>query len=165
VSRAFVKEQDGGEPLVRPEPELPPGTKNHITPAGAARFRAELAHALAERAQLGEGGLADARRQELEAHTRWLERRLSTFVETPPPEDPVRVGFGTVVTVEGERGKRTLSVVGLDEVDPATGAISWLSPMARALQGATVGEVVTVSTPAGDEEWEILAIGTLTGGH
>jgi transcription elongation factor GreB len=165
MSRAFVKEQDGGEPLVRPEPELPPGTKNHITPAGAARFRERLAETVAERARLGEGGLAEARRQELEAEARWLERRLATFVETPPPEHPVRVGFGTGVTVEGERGQRKLSVVGVDEVDPATGAISWLSPMARALLGAAVGEVVTVSTPAGDEEWEILELEALTGRH
>src|SRR5688572_9191053 len=108
MSRAFVKEQDHAEPLLRPEPELPAGVRNHVTPAGAARFRARREALLAERAQLGEGGLPAARRREIDGEVRRL--------------------------------------------------VSWLSPVARALHGAQVGDLVTVKTPSGDEEWEILAI-------
>lgn len=158
MSRAFVKETDGPEALLRPEPVLPDGAPNHVTPWGARGFRERLDAASAERAALDEGALADARKAELDAEIRWLERRIATFVETPPVAGPERVGFGVVVALDGERGARTLSIVGVDEVDPANGAVSWLSPLAVALRGAAVGDVVTVRTPGGEEEWEVTGI-------
>ncbi|MEQ1505781.1 MAG: GreA/GreB family elongation factor [Myxococcota bacterium] len=158
MSRAFVKESDGPEAVTRPEPELPPGAKNHVTPAGAARFRARLAAAIAEKREAPPGGLGDAVRTERDAEIRWLERRIATFVETEAPAEPERVGFGTVVHLDGERGARVVAIVGVDEVDPANGAVSWVSPLARALHGARVGDVVTVATPGGDEEWEITEV-------
>ena len=158
MSRAFVKETDGPEALVRPEPVLPDGVPNHVTPWGAVAFRDRLAAAQTERAELPEGGLGDARKTELDAEIRWLERRLATFVETPPVAEPERVGFGSVVTLDGERGVRTLSIVGVDEVDAGNGAVSWQSPLAVALRGAAVGDVVVVKTPGGEEEWEVTGI-------
>jgi transcription elongation GreA/GreB family factor len=158
VSRAFVKEGDGPEVLARPEPALPEGARNHVTPAGAAAFHRRLADAQTERAALGESGLDVSRKAELDAEIRWLERRIATFVVTEPPRDPVRVGFGTVVTLENDGGRRVVRIVGVDEVDPGRGAISWVSPLARALHGAEVGDVVTVDTPAGAEEWEVVSI-------
>jgi transcription elongation GreA/GreB family factor len=157
VSRAFVKESDGAEAPVFPEPELPPGVPNRVTPAGAAAFRARIEALRARRAGLGEGGVASAEREALGAEIKWLERRIGTFVETPWPDAPRVVGFGTAVALAGSR-EWTVRIVGVDEVDAAAGAISWTSPLAMALRGAAVGDVVEVVAPGGVEEWEILAI-------
>jgi len=79
----------------------------------------------------------------------------------PRDEDAAeRVFFGATVTVRGvARGdERTLAIVGIDETDTARGYISWISPMARSLIRAREGDVVTVRTPAGVEELEVVAI-------
>jgi len=70
-----------------------------------------------------------------------------------------RVYFGATVTVADESGaERTVSIVGIDELDPTRGRVSWLSPIATALLKASVGDVVTLRTPRGTEELEIVAI-------
>jgi transcription elongation factor GreB len=158
LSRAFVKEQDGPELAARPEPALPPGVPNRITSAGAARFRARLQAARDERRALGDGGLDSARRAELDADIRWLERRIGTFSETPVPAAPTRAGFGTTVTmVRGDRS-RTVTIAGVDEVDADRGWVSFTSPVAQALLGAEPGDLVTVRAPGGEEEWEVEAV-------
>jgi transcription elongation factor GreB len=48
--------------------------------------------------------------------------------------------------------------VGVDELDPGHGRVSWISPIATALLKASVGDVVTMRTPRGPEELEIIAI-------
>ena len=75
-------------------------------------------------------------------------------------EDSVdQVFFGATVTVRGaEGGERTVSIVGVDEIDTAHGYISWVSPMARALLKAREGETVLLRTPGGVEELEIIAV-------
>jgi transcription elongation factor GreB len=70
-----------------------------------------------------------------------------------------RVYFGATVTVADESGgERTVSIVGVDELDPGRGRVSWISPIATALLKAQVGDVVTMRTPRGPEELEIIAI-------
>ena len=70
-----------------------------------------------------------------------------------------RVYFGATVTVADESGaERTVSIVGVDELDPGRGRVSWISPIATALLKASVGDVVTMRTPRGSEELEIIAI-------
>ena len=67
--------------------------------------------------------------------------------------------FGATVTYRDAGGaERIVSIVGTDEVDPAHGRVSWVSPIARALLKAREGDAVTLSTPAGDERLEVLAI-------
>jgi transcription elongation factor GreB len=69
------------------------------------------------------------------------------------------VYFGATVDVVSARGEsRTVSIVGVDEIDMARGYISWVSPMARALIKAREGDVVTLQTPGGPEELEIAAV-------
>jgi transcription elongation GreA/GreB family factor len=162
MSRAFVKEGDGSEPVPRPEPELPPGVPNRVTPRGAARFQERLSACRAERASLGGSPLEQARRRELEDELRWLERRISTFVVTPPPSPARRAGFGTRVTLSRGEELRSVSVVGVDEADPSAGAVSFLSPLAVALRGAEVGDEVVVKAPSGDEPWTVESIEALT---
>ncbi|NBR43399.1 MAG: transcription elongation factor GreB, partial [Verrucomicrobia bacterium] len=74
-------------------------------------------------------------------------------------EDDEQVFFGATVTYCDSKGvERTISIVGQDEVDPPRGRISWISPVARALTKAREGDVVTLRTPAGIEELEIIAL-------
>jgi transcription elongation factor GreB len=158
MSRAFTKEQDGPEVVEWSEPELPPGVPNRITPWGAAWLRGRLEKARAERRTLGESALDQARRAELDPELRWLERRVGSFIETPVPAAPTRAGFGVAVTMSRDDVARTVTIVGVDEVDGARGWVSFTSPVAKALLGAEVGELVVVPTPRGDEEWEVDAL-------
>ena len=157
MSRAFVKEGDGPEVVYRPEPVLPPGAPNLVTPEGERRFRDRASALAAERARLGDSGVDEARRRSVEDELRWLERRLATFVVTPPPATPERASFGTVVTLAGT-SSRTVRIVGADESDPAQGSVSWISPLGRALLGSSPGDTVVVPTPRGDEEWEVVSV-------
>lgn len=161
MSRAFVKESDQDELPPIPPPALPPGVPNHVTPAGAARFRAEHQALAAERATLR--GQADpqsrARTATVLARLAWLDARAPTWVETAVPRDPAQVCFGCTVQVQDEEGaERALTLVGVDEVDVAAGRLSFLSPVARALVGAAVGDTVTVRTPRGEESWTVVAL-------
>lgn len=161
MSRAFVKESDRDELPPVPPPALPPGVPNHVTPAGLARFRAERAALVEERAALrgAESPEARSRLGVITARLAWLDARTPTWVETAPPPAPATVCFGCVVEVEDEDGgRRTLTLVGVDEVDPAAGRVSFLAPVARALVGAAAGDAVTVATPRGEETWTVLAV-------
>jgi transcription elongation factor GreB len=62
------------------------------------------------------------------------------------------------VRVKSAAGERTVRIVGIDEVDPAKGAVSWISPIARALLKARAGDVVTLRTPGGSETLEIVEV-------
>ena len=70
-----------------------------------------------------------------------------------------QIYFGATVKVRDSRGtERTVSIVGVDEIDTDRGYISWVSPMARALIKAREGDTVTVNTPAGAEDLNILDV-------
>jgi transcription elongation factor GreB len=70
-----------------------------------------------------------------------------------------RVHFGATVTVEDATGdEREVTIVGVDELDPANGRVSWRSPLAKALLRAKVGDTVTVRAPRGPERLEVVAI-------
>lgn len=164
MSRAFVKEDDGPAevgPVLGAG--LPPGTPNLATPWSAEALRAELRALKAEREALADAvdGLAVARRARVDARVRALEPYVATLQVTAPPERPERAGFGTVVTLEGDAGTRVVAIVGADEADPAAGRISFFSPLAKAVIGASVGDTRTVRTPRGDEDWELVALEVL----
>jgi transcription elongation factor GreB len=78
----------------------------------------------------------------------------------PRGEDAAsRVYFGATVIVANAAGEeRTISIVGIDEIDTARGYISWISPMARALLKAREGDTVTVRTPGGSEELDVVDV-------
>jgi transcription elongation factor GreB len=63
-----------------------------------------------------------------------------------------------VVVADEDGNERTVSIVGIDELDPARGRVSWISPIAKALMKAATGDVVTLRTPLGNEQLEILEI-------
>jgi transcription elongation factor GreB len=69
------------------------------------------------------------------------------------------VFFGASVTIADEDDNHLLvTIVGDDEQDASTGHIGWSAPLARALRGATVGDMRTVRLPSGEKEWEVISI-------
>jgi transcription elongation factor GreB len=170
MSRAFTREDDARD-VVLPKPvsPLPPGARNHLTPAGAQRLREELARlADTERPRLiaasaEEGGRGDDAKEELqraELRIAYLQQSLATAEITappPPPHDVVR--FGATVTVRNGGGETTrYRIVGVDEADHARDEVSWLAPIARALLNARLGQRVPFRFPTGQATLEIVEI-------
>jgi transcription elongation factor GreB len=142
VSKAFTKDDRPDEPLViRHRPPLPDGVPNYVTRRGLQALRDQLAAA--------EPGLRRAA----------LERQIAGAVPAGPPADREEIRFCARARLrDGEGRTRQLQIVGVDEADPAAGLVAFVAPLARALLGRRVGEVVTVRAPGGDEELEILAV-------
>jgi transcription elongation factor GreB len=150
MSKAFTSEETADEqPIVAPRAPLPDGVPNYVSARGLALLRDELA---ALRAQNGEPSVIAQRRAE-------LEERIATAVVVSAPAEPSDVvHFGACVSVLGENGARRYRIVGVDEADPAHGRIAFVSPLARALLGRSVGDMVGLRAPRGDESLEITAV-------
>ncbi|HWP01768.1 MAG TPA: GreA/GreB family elongation factor [Methylococcus sp.] len=162
MSRAFVKERDGEEaPDSLPQRPVSPHP-NYMTPAGLAELQAKVAELLREKARLSGEDSMDAvqRLRSVERELRYYEGRVASAIVADPATQPRdRVHFGATVEVEDETGAVSrYTIVGEDEADAARGRISWVSPLARALLGAEVGESVTWRRPAGDKELIVRAI-------
>ena len=160
MSRAFVKE-DG--PDNEPLPDLPISPHpNYVTPRGLQALRDRLATTLAELTRLK----ARADRLDLlpekaaERDIRYLEARLrSAILVDPAVQSRDEAAFGARITVADEDGVETVyEITGEDEADATLGRIAPHSPLARALLGATVGDVVEWKRPAGTVELEVIAI-------
>jgi transcription elongation GreA/GreB family factor len=153
MSRAFVKETNGGEGGELPELQVSPH-RNLVTAAGLHQIEATvegLQNALSE-ARAAEDRAAIAR---IQRDLRYWNERQRTAERVPelPPSGTAR--FGSTVTLEKSDGKRIeYQIVGEDEADPANGSISYVSPIARKLLGAAAGDVATLV----DGEAEIVAI-------
>ena len=151
---------------------------NYITPAGYTVLREEYELLLgSERPKLveviswaaGNGDRSEngdyiygrKRLREIDRRLGWLSRRMKAakVVDPAVQEDRSRVWFGACVTVADEEDvERVLTLVGDDETDAGNGRIGWNSPFARALRGATIGDVRRVYLPAGEREYEVVAI-------
>ena len=142
MNRAFVKETDDVEDLPdRPISDLP----NDVTAEGLRRIEQALAAAQAAQAAAQSAGdraaLAHARRD-----VRYWSARRATAAVVPEPSDNSVVRLGHTVTIVREDDRRqTFRIVGEDEADPAHGTISHASPLARALFGKGVGDVVVIA--------------------
>src|SRR5437667_7975773 len=177
MSKAFVKESDKEEDKPEQPYALPVGFKNYMTPQGHRQLREELRTLLrverprvvdvvswaagnGDRSENGDYIYGKRRLREIDRRIRFLSKRLDCAVVVDNAgKTHERVYFGATVTVADESGvKRTVSIVGVDELDPTHGRVSWISPIATALLKARVGDVVTMQTPRGAEELEILAI-------
>ena len=178
MSKAFTKETDGEEQELPDEQDpLPKGTKNYITPAGAERMRRELRKLLHEdRPEIvkvvqwaaGNGDRSEnadyiygkRRMREIDRRIRFLQRRLDNAeVIDPAAQTGDDARFGATVTVQDENGReRVYRIVGVDEIDAKRGRVSWVSPVGRALLKSRAGDTITVRTPAGDEDWEVVAV-------
>ena len=178
MSKAFTKESDDQEDdELEPEAQQPQGLKNYITPAGHARMKAELKQLLdverpevvsvvhwaasnGDRSENGDYIYGKKRLREIDRRIRFLIKRLeiAEVVDTRGQEQD-RVYFGATVSVrDSSGGLRSISIVGMDEVDPARGRVSWVSPIARALLGSREGDTVALRTPSGMDELEVVEI-------
>jgi transcription elongation factor GreB len=176
MSKAIVKESEHEDEAEEREPALPSGGKNYITPAGFARLKAELkqlveverpevvrtvswAASNGDRSENGDYIYGKKRLREIDRRVRFLIKRLENAeVVRSAGRDTDQVFFGATVRVRMKDGEKELSIVGLDEVDPARGMVSWISPVAKALIKAREGDTVVLRSPAGEEQVEILEV-------
>jgi transcription elongation factor GreB len=164
MSKAFTRESDDApdELISRPpRAPLPPGTKNYLTSQGADRLRQELDHLRERRVVLAASPETDLKRsklRQLEARIQTLDESLQTAVVVGSV-DTDQVRFGTTVVVRSRSGEESsYRIVGVDETDIDQGWVSWLSPIAKALLNARVGDRVRFRFPSGEEELEVLSI-------
>jgi transcription elongation factor GreB len=182
VSKAFTREDDapaddfdGDGDEANP---IPPGSKNYMTPHGWRRMRDELtwlvkterpnvtsvvswAAKLGDRSENADYQYGKKRLREIDRRIRYLTKRLEAgeIVDPGTREDTDQVFFGATVTyVTSEGGQQTVRIVGIDEMDPSRGYVSWISPVARALIKAREGDMVNLKTPAGDQALEIIEV-------
>ncbi|GAJ28727.1 transcription elongation factor GreB [Acidomonas methanolica] len=151
----------------------------YLSPDGAARMRAELtdlrlverpkiveivswAAGNGDRSENGDYIYGKRRLREIDRRIRFLSKRLDQAVIVDPAAQSLRdrVFFGaTVAYVDEDDAEHRVTILGCDEVDTASGQISLVSPLARALLRTRVGDEVTVNTPGGARVLEILSIG------
>ena len=180
MSKAFTRETDGdeGEEDDAALPALPTGTKNYLTPQGYARLRSELLGLLdaerpkivevvswaaknGDRSENGDYLYGKKRLREIDRRIRFLTKRLDIAEVADPAvhHGNEQVFFGATVTYANGRGdERSVTIKGIDEVDNLAGEVSWVSPIARALLKARVGDELQLMTPGGLERIEVVAV-------
>lgn len=149
-----------------------------ITPDGMAALRARYDHLLGrerpeiveivswaagngDRSENGDYLYGRKRMREIDRELAHLARRMKKLRVIDPARQPdkSRVFFGAAVVIADEDDShRTVTLVGDDEQDAGKGLIGWSAPLARALRGASVGDLRRVRLPGGEKEWEVMAI-------
>lgn len=181
MNKAFVKEtedapDDNG--ANSSAPVIPQGTKNYMTPAGFNSMQNELktlldlerpkivetvhwAAANGDRSENGDYIYGKRRLREIDRRVRFLTKRMeiAQVVDPSVHYGKEQVFFGATVTYLRPSGEeQTVTIMGIDEADPLKGQVSWISPIARALLKAHVGDEVRLMTPAGVEMIEVLEV-------
>ncbi|MGP1630285.1 MAG: transcription elongation factor GreB [Giesbergeria sp.] len=178
MSKAFTRETDEEPPdAVLPVASLG-ATPNYITPAGYARLRDELLQLMdverpqvvdtvywaaknGDRSENGDYIYGKKRLREIDRRIRFLTSRIEAaqIVDPSVHFGNDQIFFGATVCCTDELDvETTVTIRGVDEADTSLGQISWISPMARALLKARVGDEVRLSTPAGMRCLEVLAV-------
>jgi transcription elongation factor GreB len=99
------------------------------------------------------------RLREIDRRIRFLIKRLEAAeVVNAKGRDTDQVFFGATVRIKMKHEEKQICIVGVDEVDASRGRVSWVSPIARALLKARAGDCVTLRTPLGDEQLDILEV-------
>ena len=148
----------------------------YITPDGARRLREELEHlwtverprvtqevtdaaAQGDRSENADYIYGKRRLREIDRRVRFLIKRLENAeIVRSAGRDTDQIFFGATVRVKSASGERTVTIVGVDETDPAKGHVSWISPIAKALLKAREGDTVILRSPAGEEAIDILEV-------
>jgi transcription elongation factor GreB len=180
MSKAFTREPDAsddddGIPLT---PLVAPDGKNYITRAGYERLRSELltlideerpkiveivhwAASNGDRSENGDYLYGKKRLREIDRRIRFLTQRLEIAEVVNPSMHfgGEQVFFGaTVVVAYADGQEATVTILGVDEVDSAKGQISWVSPLARALLKARLGDSIRLQVPGGVQEMEVVSV-------
>jgi transcription elongation factor GreB len=178
MSKAFTKETDNDDE----EPEQPSSftddLKNYVTPEGYKDLQDELRQLLKEerpkvvetvrwaagngdRSENGDYIYGKRRLREIDRRMRYLTKRIESaeVVDQKLQKNLTQIFFGATVTYREANGtEKTVKIVGIDEADLTKDKISWISPVARALLKAAVGDTVELKTPALTETLKIIAI-------
>lgn len=177
-ARSAHHNKDGDDDDDEGAPAIPPGSKNYLTPEGHLRMKNELLHLIDEarpevvkivswaasngdRSENGDYIYGKRRLREIDRRIRFLTKRLdlAEVVHAHLHAGSDQIFFGATVEYENQEGVITkVRIVGVDEIDPLNGQISWISPVARALTKARVGDTVTLKTPHGVDELTILEV-------
>jgi transcription elongation factor GreB len=159
-------------------PPIPPGSKNYMTPQGHARMKGELLQLIdierpevvqvvswaasnGDRSENGDYLYGKRRLRQIDSRIRFLTKRLdlAEVVDPSVHHGSGQIFFGATVRYENQSGEeQTVTILGIDEIDPLNGKISWISPVARALTKAREGDTVMLRTPAGLEELTVLEV-------
>lgn len=153
--------------------------KNYITPQGHAALEAEFHQLLkverpevvrvvswaagnGDRSENGDYIYGKKRLRQIDSRLRFLMQRmdLAVIVDPATQRGLEKVFFGAWVTLYSlqRETEHVYRIVGRDELDPTLGHISWVAPLAKAMLGKQIGDTVKVSTPGGDEEYEIIEV-------
>lgn len=177
MSKAFTKETETEDEDIS-LPPLPVGGKNYITPAGYQRLRTELLELIdnerpkvvevvhwaasnGDRSENGDYHYGKKRLREIDRRIRFLTKRLEIAEVSDPSihHGSDQVFFGAKVRyVDTQSLERSVTILGIDEADTALGQISWISPVARVLLKARVGDELSLVTPLGSQQIEILSV-------
>lgn len=182
MSKAFVR--DDGEDSDRDGADAPgaapatPGGKNYITRHGYERLKFELAELMdverpkvveivhwaasnGDRSENGDYLYGKKRLREIDRRIRFLTQRLglAEIVDPAVHHGGDQVFFGaTVICLDDDGATTQVTILGVDEIDSIQGAISWVSPLAKALIKARVGDAVQVQTPGGPRNLEVVSV-------
>ena len=149
-----------------------------ITPAGMAALKARYDHLLGterpeiveivswaagngDRSENGDYLYGRKRMREIDRELGYLSKRMKACRVVDPSNQPdkSKVFFGaTVELADEDDARQTVTLVGDDEQNASEGRIGWNSPLARALKGASVGDLRTVKLPGGMKEWEVMEV-------
>lgn len=155
MSKAFTRESDDSEEQPPVRAALPPGTRNYITRQGADRLKLQLAD-LHRKKQAAEAG---DQQQKIEPAIRRLQQVLDSVIVAELPADREKAAFGATVVIRRRNGEQeTYRIVGVDEANPESGSISWMSPLARALLSRRAGDKVKFRAPAGEDELTVVSV-------
>lgn len=174
MNKAFTKETDDDDD---DQPEIPStADTNYVTPFGDAQLRGELSSLVKERLKVveivrwaaGNGDRSEngdyiynkKRLREIDRRMRYLKKRIENakIIDPKLQQNLTRIFFGATVTYKEGKIKHKVKIVGLDEADLEAGKISYVSPVAKCLLKAEVGDIVKLRTPDGVRELEILQI-------
>ena len=182
MNKAFTREPEGDEDEGADDagaaPALPQGARNYLTPGGYGRLRNELLALLDEerpkivevvswaakngdRSENGDYLYGKKRLREIDRRIRFLTKRLEVAEISDPSlhHGSDQIFFGATVSYADSSGQeRTVTILGIDEAENLKGEVSWISPIARALLKARVGDQVPLMTPGGAERVEVLAV-------
>jgi transcription elongation factor GreB len=167
MSRGFVKEEDQEEaPFIPPRAALPPGVTNYVTPQGHRQLLEERENLEKERKNLDISSDKERRHATAVIYGKLnlLNERLASARILEPkdqPQDEAR--FGATVTFKfltgNQKGQeQSFEIVGVDEANIKARKIAFLAPLAKALTGSKVGDVVKVQMAGALQELEILNI-------
>lgn len=179
MSKAFTKESDAEDDEDdTPAPTLPVNSKNYITPQGYARLRSELLELMdderpkvveivhwaasnGDRSENGDYIYGKKRLREIDRRIRFLTKRLEIAEITDPSvhHGNEQIFFGaTVAYSDGAGRERVVTILGVDEAQSAHGEVSWVSPIARTLLKARVGDSLSLVTPSGVDDIEVIRV-------